>query len=223
MSGTAIARVHARRVWDSRGRPTVEAGGHGWRAAPSGRASRPPARRAARARRSTCAMAAPASAVSTSTQAVANVQWSDRHGTRGIDACDQFADRRHAHRISMARPTRPGWAATLPVAASLAVAQAAAAARAVSAVALCRRRCRQCRCRCRNPDFRRRRARRAAHSIMQDLMVMPIGATTFGDAIAMVAEIYRAAGSLMAERGQAWPASRTKAGSGPRSPPTKKR
>jgi enolase len=37
---------------------------------------------------------------------------------------------------------------------------------------------------------------------LQDLMVMPVGATTFGDAIAMVAEIYRAAGTLMADAGK---------------------
>ena len=35
-----------------------------------------------------------------------------------------------------------------------------------------------------------------------DFMVMPIGAWTFGDAIAIVAEVYRAAGELMAEAGK---------------------
>jgi enolase len=36
---------------------------------------------------------------------------------------------------------------------------------------------------------------------VQDLMVMPVGARTFGDALALVAEVYRAAGALMEERG----------------------
>jgi enolase len=37
---------------------------------------------------------------------------------------------------------------------------------------------------------------------LQDLMVMPVGAASFGDALAMVADIYRAAGSLLAEAGK---------------------
>ena len=37
---------------------------------------------------------------------------------------------------------------------------------------------------------------------IQDLMVMPVGAWTFDDAITMVAEIYRAAGALMQEAGK---------------------
>jgi len=36
---------------------------------------------------------------------------------------------------------------------------------------------------------------------IQDLMVVPIGANTFAEALVMTAEIYRAAGALMAERG----------------------
>ena len=65
MTPTTINRVHARRIWDSRGRPTVEAeirlaGGA------SAAASRPQAPRAARAKRSTCATAARARAASTS-------------------------------------------------------------------------------------------------------------------------------------------------------------
>ena len=60
----AIAAIKGRRVWDSRGRPTVEAevtlsGGA------MGRAIAPPARRAAAMKPSTCATAAPASAAGT--------------------------------------------------------------------------------------------------------------------------------------------------------------
>ncbi|MEK9662899.1 MAG: phosphopyruvate hydratase, partial [Alphaproteobacteria bacterium] len=36
---------------------------------------------------------------------------------------------------------------------------------------------------------------------IQDFLVMPIGASSFDEAIAMTAEVYRAAGELMAERG----------------------
>ncbi|HSN46410.1 MAG TPA: enolase C-terminal domain-like protein, partial [Casimicrobiaceae bacterium] len=38
---------------------------------------------------------------------------------------------------------------------------------------------------------------------IQDLMVMPVGAASFADAMVMTAEIYRAAGALMAEEGRA--------------------
>jgi enolase len=37
---------------------------------------------------------------------------------------------------------------------------------------------------------------------VQDLMVMPVGAATFADALAMTAEVYRAAGALMQETGR---------------------
>jgi enolase len=37
---------------------------------------------------------------------------------------------------------------------------------------------------------------------MQDLMVMPIGARSFGDALVMVADVYRAAGALMQTAGK---------------------
>ncbi len=37
---------------------------------------------------------------------------------------------------------------------------------------------------------------------VQDLMVMAVGATTFADALVMTAEVYRAAGALMAEAGK---------------------
>ncbi|HEY5863194.1 MAG TPA: enolase C-terminal domain-like protein, partial [Casimicrobiaceae bacterium] len=37
---------------------------------------------------------------------------------------------------------------------------------------------------------------------LQDVMVMPVGAASFADALAMVAEIYRAAGAWMSERGR---------------------
>ena len=36
---------------------------------------------------------------------------------------------------------------------------------------------------------------------VQDFMVMPVGAWTFGDAIAIVAEVYRAAGAIMSDAG----------------------
>src|SRR4029079_9424586 len=37
---------------------------------------------------------------------------------------------------------------------------------------------------------------------VQDFMVMPLGARSFDEALAMTAEVYRAAGALMAEAGK---------------------
>src|SRR5204863_3777355 len=39
---------------------------------------------------------------------------------------------------------------------------------------------------------------------LQDLMVMPVGAQSFDEALVMVAEVYRGAGELMAESGRRW-------------------
>jgi enolase len=57
---------------------------------------------------------------------------------------------------------------------------------------------------------------------VQDFMVMPVGAWTFGDAIAIVAEVYRAAGALMQEPARP-AASPTRAAGGPTSRATRKR
>ena len=64
MTDTTIAFVHGRRVWDSRGRPTVEAEVL-LEAAASAAPSRRPAPPPAPARHSTCAMAARRSAATT--------------------------------------------------------------------------------------------------------------------------------------------------------------
>ena len=81
---TAIADVQGRRVWDSRGRPTVEAEVR-LAAAPGAARSRRPAPRPARARRSTSATAAPRSAASTSA-AVAAVNDEIARRSAGLDA-----------------------------------------------------------------------------------------------------------------------------------------
>ncbi len=198
MSGTAIARVHARRVWDSRGRPTVEAevtlqgGAKGRAIAPAG---------ASRGTREAVDLRDGGSSFGGYgvDRAVANVNGPIAKALAGLDACNQFAvDTTLIHLDGTSNKAKLGGNAT--VAASLAVAQAAAAARGVplwrhvagdSAVSLPL------------PEIQifggGAHASRALD--LQDLMVMPVGATTFSDAIAMVAEIYRAAGTLMADAG----------------------
>ena len=94
LSDTTITAVRGRRVWDSRGRPTVEAEVAS-PAAPSAARSRPPAPRPARARRSTAATAGPCSAATTS--AARSPRCNDEIGPAlaGLDAGDQAAvDRR---------------------------------------------------------------------------------------------------------------------------------
>ena len=58
---------------------------------------------------------------------------------------------------------------------------------------------------------------------LQDLMVMPVGAQSFDEALAMVAEVYRTAGELMARSGSPVTVSPTKAAGGPTSTTTKPR
>jgi len=194
-----ISRVHGRRVWDSRGRPTVEAevtlagGATGRAIAPAG------ASRGAREAIDLRDGGARFGGFGVD-QAVANVNGPIAKALAGLDACNQFAvDTTLIHLDGTPDKARLGGNAT--VAASMAVAQAAAAVRGVplwrylagdNAVSL--------------PLPEIQIFGGGAHASgaldLQDLMVMPIGATTFVDAISMVAEIYRAAGGLLADAGK---------------------
>jgi len=198
MSSTAISRVHARRIWDSRGRPTVEAevtlqgGATGRAIAPAG------ASRGAREAIDLRDGGARFGGFGVD-QAVAIVNGPIAKALVGLDACNQFAvDTTLIHLDGTPNKAKLGGNAI--VATSLAVAQAAAGARGVplwrhiagdAAVSL--------------PLPEIQIFGGGAHAAraldLQDLMVMPVGATTFGDAIAMVAEIYRAAGTVMADAG----------------------
>ena len=199
MNPAPISRVHGRRVWDSRGRPTVEAevtlagGATGRAIAPAG------ASRGAREAIDLRDGGARFGGFGVD-QAVANVNGPIAKALAGLDACNQFAvDTTLIHLDGTPDKARLGGNAT--VAASMAVAQAAAAVRGVplwrylagdNAVSL--------------PLPEIQIFGGGAHASgaldLQDLMVMPIGATTFVDAISMVAEIYRAAGGLLADAGK---------------------
>ncbi len=198
MSATRIVRVQARRVWDSRGRPTVEAdvtlagGAFGRAIAPAG---------ASRGSREAVDLRDGGTRFGGRDviRAIQSVNRPIAEALVGSDARDQ--DKVDATLIALdGTPNLAKLGGNATVAVSLAVAHAAAAA-------------------AREPLWRYLAQGNevtlplpeiqifggGAHAVgrldLQDLMVMPLGAWTFSDAIAIVAEVYRAAGELLAERG----------------------
>ena len=195
----AISRVRGRRVWDSRGRPTVEvevelAGGAAGRAiAPAG---------ASRGSREAIDLrdGGPRFKGMDVSGAIANVESVISPALAGRDALDQQGI--DAKLIELdGTPNKAKLGGNATVAVSLAVAHAAAAARGCplwrslagdSAVTL--------------PLPEIQIFGGGAHAgrriDIQDLMVMPVGATSFGEALEMTAEVYRVAGELMNDAGR---------------------
>lgn len=199
MSDTTISHVHARRVFDSRGRPTVEAeivlqgGARGRAIAPAG---------ASRGTHEAVDLrdAGPRFGGFDVTMALANVDGPIARALRGRDAVDQ-SDVDRALIAADGTRDKSKLGGNAMVAVSLAVAHAAAAARNMplwqhvadgAPVTL--------------PLPEVQIFGGGAHAgrriDIQDLMVMPIGASSFAEALAMVAEIYRAAGELMQDAGK---------------------
>lgn len=199
MAETTIARVVGRRVWDSRGRPTVEAevhlagGASGRAAAPAG-ASRG-AREAVELRDSDRIMG-PAGVAS----AVANVNGEIARELDGRDAADQRGIDCALIALDGTRDkSRLG--ANAMVAVSLAAARAAARAAGM-------------------PLYRYLAGEHAvsmplpeiqifgggAHAgrriDIQDLMVMPLAAASFDEALEIAARIYHAAGTTLSGEGR---------------------
>ena len=201
-NASRIIRVHGRRVWDSRGRPTVEAevllagGAHGRAIAPAG-ASR--GAHEALDRRD----GGPRLGGHDVRAAVAAVSEEIAPALEGLDAGDQeAADRRLIELDGTPDKSRLGANATIAV--SMAVAQAAAAAAGLPLWRWLR------------PDRRPAGAALPLPEIqivgggahagrrvdIQDFMVVCPGAATFAEALDWTAEVYRAAGALMAEAGK---------------------
>ncbi|MEO6565718.1 MAG: phosphopyruvate hydratase [Casimicrobiaceae bacterium] len=199
MTPTTINRVHGRRVFDSRGRPTVEAevrlasGVIGRGIAPAG---------ASRGSREAIDLRDGGSRLGgyDVATAIANVRGPLARAIFGMDALDQAAIDARLIEVD-GTPNKAKMGGNAIVAISLAVAQAAAAAHDMplwmyladdGPVTL--------------PLPEIQIFGGGAHAgrriDIQDLMVMPVGAWTFDDAITMVAEIYRAAGVLMQEEGK---------------------
>ena len=176
--------------------------------------------RAARAKRSTCATAARASAAWTSRSAIANVDGPIRAALIGPTRSTRPASTRRwsrwtAHRTrrssAATRRSRFRWPSRMP-------------RRPRSGVPLWRYLAGGEPVTLPLPEIQifGGGAHAGRRIDLQDLMVMPVGATTFADALAMVAEVYRAAGELMRDAASS-PAWRTRAAIGRSSTPTRKR
>jgi len=195
---TIIAGLHARRVWDSRGRPTVEAevtlanGIQGRAIAPAG------ASRGAREAIDLRDGGARFGGLDV-TRALANVDGPIARAISGLDASDQRSVDEAVIALD-GTPNKAKLGGNATVAVSLAVAQAAAAAHGVplwqhladgNPVTL--------------PLPEIQIFGGGAHAgrriDIQDLMVIPVAATSFAEALAMTADVYRAAGELMREAG----------------------
>ena len=195
---TTIVRVHGRRVWDSRGRPTVEAEVHldgglvGRAIAPAG-ASRGSGE-AVDLRDGDAAFGG--LGVSRARDAIVRelgpaIVGRDPADQAGIDAALVAAD---------GTPDKSRLGGNALCAVSLAVAQAAAASRGVP---LWRSLAGEGPVTLPLPEIQiLGGGAHAARALdLQDLMVMPVGAGSFEEALVMVAEVYRAAGSLLADAG----------------------
>lgn len=202
MDGHSIARVHARRVWDSRGRPTVECevtladGSVGRALVPAGASK---GTREALELRDGGARFGGLDVL----RAVGHVNGEIAAALAGMPAGDQAAvDARLIALDGSANRTRLGANATL--AASLAVAQAAAASNGVPLYQWLG-----------GPSASRAAtllplpqiqvfgggAHAGRRVDIQDFMVVCPAARSFAQALEMTAEVYRAAGELMHARG----------------------
>ncbi len=199
MNGTAITGVTGRRVWDSRGRPTVEvevalAGGARGRAiAPAG------ASRGAHEAVDLRDGGARLGGLDVS-GAVANVNGPIARALAGMDARDQRAV--DAALVALdGTPTKARLGGNATIAASLAVLHAAAAA---AGEPLWRHLASGAPVALPLPEIQifGGGAHAGRRVDVQDFMVMPVGASSFGEALAMTAEVYRAAGELMRDAGR---------------------
>lgn len=195
---STIRGVKARRVWDSRGRPTIEAevtladGASGRAIAPAG---------ASRGSNEAIDLRDGGKAFGGLgvERALASVANEIAPALTGMDAADQpAADMRIVELDGTAQKMRLGGNATIAV--SMAVAHAAAAS---ARMPLWRYLAEGRKPRLPMPMIQLfgGGAHAGRRIDMQDFLLMPVGASSFDEATAMVAEVYRAGGVLMAEKG----------------------
>jgi enolase len=198
MPDTTITSVSARRVWDSRGRPTVEAevglacGAIGRAIAPAG---------ASRGSREAQDLRDGGDALGgfDVTRAVANAKGEIAQALVGRNAVDQVEVDRALIALD-GTPTKSRLGGNAMIAVSMAVLHAAADAigeplyRYLAAGGPVRLPL---------PEIQifGGGAHAGRRVDVQDFMVMALGAASFDEALVMTAEVYRAAGKLMAERG----------------------
>jgi enolase len=196
---TAIASIHGRRVWDSRGRPTVEAevvladGSRGRAIAPAG---------ASRGSREAIDLRDGGDRLGGMdvTLALAHVDGPIAAALAGRDALDQPTV--DAALIALdGTPNKATLGGNATTAVSLAVAHAAAAARRVP---LWRHLAGDAPVTLPLPEIQvfGGGAHAGRRIDIQDLMVIAVGARSFAQALTMTADVYRAAGEAMAEAGR---------------------
>jgi enolase len=198
MPDTSISRIHARRVWDSRGRPTLEAEVH-LACGAVGRAIAPAG--ASRGSREAIDLRDGGTALGGMDvrRAVANVNGEIASRLGGRDAARQEEiDRELIALDGTPNKARLGGNATIAV--SMAVLHAAAAARDEP---LWRYLAQGREVRLPLPEIQifGGGAHAGQRVDIQDFMVMALSAASFDEALAMTAEVYRAAGELMQEGG----------------------
>ena len=196
---TAIQHLQGRRIWDSRGRPTVEVevhlqdGSTGRGVAPAG---------ASRGSREALELrdGGPLLGGLDVSQAVSHVNTEIANALQGADALDQGSVDQLLIELD-GTPLKSRLGANATIATSLAIAQAAAVSQAMplwrylskgAAVSL--------------PMPQIQIFGGGAHAgrrvDIQDFLVMPLGAQSFDEALVMVADVYHAAGRLMEQRGK---------------------
>jgi enolase len=198
MPDTRITRIHGRRVWDSRGRPTVEAevelacGASGRAIAPAG---------ASRGSREAIDLRDGGSTLGglDVARAVGNVNREIAVRLRGLDAADQAGV--DAALITLdGTPNKARLGGNATIAVSMAVLHAAAAAHGESLWGYLAQG-REVRVPLPEIQIFGGGAHAGRRVDVQDFMVMAPAAASFDQALAMTAEVYRAAGELMKERG----------------------
>lgn len=196
---TAIRSIRARRIWDSRGRPTLEAeavlecGALGRGIAPAG-ASRGTGE-AADLRDGGGAFGG-----FDVQRAIANVNTVIAAAITGRDALDQEGI--DARLIALdPSPTKQRLGGNATVAASMAVLHAAAASEKLPLWRFLAR-SREVRLPLPEVQIFGGGAHAGRRIDIQDLLIMPVGADSFSRALEMAAEIYRAAGEIMDKRGK---------------------
>jgi enolase len=196
--GSEIVSIHGRRVWDSRGRPTLEAevrlstGAIGRAIAPAG---------ASRGSREAVDLRDGGAHLGgfDVTRAVGNVSGEIADALTGFDAHDQAVV--DATLIALdGTPDKARLGGNALVAVSLAVAQAAAAS---EGLALWRYLAGEGPVSLPLPEIQifGGGAHAGRRIDLQDLMVIPMSAASFTEALCVSAEVYRAAGALMHEAG----------------------
>lgn len=196
---TAIQSIHARRIWDSRGRPTIEAevalagGGVGRGVAPAG---------ASRGTREAIDLRDGGAAFGgfDVRRAIAAVHDRIAPALVGQDAADQEGCDARILELDPSA-TKEALGGNACVAVSMAVLQAAAAA---AGVPLWRHLAGDRAVRLPLPEVQifGGGAHAGRRIDVQDLLVMPLGASSFARGLEMVAEVYIAAGAIMEERGR---------------------